>query len=136
MLVCGLLEVQYCEFDVVLGDFNCYIFIGCLLQCSELLFLVFVIQDGVSYVGVIFKVELVQVGIIYSGMLFCQMLVNEFGIVLVISQLVLLYDLLWIMLKKLDNMIVDIVFCIIGYVWFGVSGIWWVGFDVVWQILC
>lgn len=55
--------------------------------------------------------------------------------VVVSKQLVLLYDLFKIMLKKLDNMIVDMVFCMIGYVCFNVFGIWWVGLDVVCQIL-
>lgn len=136
ILLCGLVDVQYCELDVVSGDLNCYMFIGCLLQCVDLLLLVFVIQDGVSYVGVIFKQELKEVGIIYCGMLLCQMQVNEFGMIVVSKQLVLLYDLFKIMLKKLDNMIVDIVFWMIGYVRFNVSGIWWVGLDVVCQILC
>lgn len=131
----GSPDAQYCELDVVPGEFNRYTLTGCLTQRSEPLPLAFAIQDGASYAGAILKDELLQADIQIDGTLRRQTQPTPAGTVLAQTQSVPLHDLLHQMLKKSDNMIADTVFRTIGHQRFGVPGTWRAGSDAVRQIL-
>ena len=131
----GSPDAQYCELDVVPGEFNRYTLTGCLTQRSEPLPLAFAIQDGASYAGAILKDELLQADIQIDGTLKRQTRQTPAGTVLAQTQSAPLHDLLRIMLKKSDNMIADTVFRTIGHQRFGVPGTWRAGSDAVRQIL-
>ena len=131
----GSPDAQYCELDVVPGEFNRYTLTGCLTQRSEPLPLAFAIQDGASYAGAILKDELLQADIQIDGTLKRQTQPTPAGTVLAQTQSAPLHDLLHQMLKKSDNMIADTVFRTIGHQRFGVPGTWRAGSDAVRQIL-
>ncbi|CAJ0994713.1 D-alanyl-D-alanine carboxypeptidase DacB [Sodalis praecaptivus] len=126
---------QYCELDVVPGEFNRYTLTGCMTQRAEPLPLAFAIQDGASYAGAILKDELQQADITLSGTLLRQTQPSPPGHILAQSSSARLHDLLHIMLKKSDNMIADTVFRMIGHERFKVPGTWRAGSDAVRQIL-
>jgi D-alanyl-D-alanine carboxypeptidase/D-alanyl-D-alanine-endopeptidase (penicillin-binding protein 4) len=131
----GSTDGQYCELDVVPGEFNSFTLTGCMPQRAEPLPLAFAIQDGASYAGVILKDELLQAGIDIGGTLRRQTLPTTAGTVLAQNYSAPLHDLLRVMLKKSDNMIADTVFRTIGHEHFKVPGTWRAGSDAVRQIL-
>lgn len=53
-------RTQYCELDVMAGEFNRFTLTGCLAKHEEPLSLAFTIQDGVSYSGIMVKNELLH----------------------------------------------------------------------------
>ncbi|CAK8743866.1 D-alanyl-D-alanine carboxypeptidase DacB [Sodalis praecaptivus] len=91
---------QYCELDVVPGEFNRYTLTGCMTQRAEPLPLAFAIQDGASYAGAILKDELQQADITLSGTLLRQTQPSPPGHILAQSSSARLHDLLHIMLKN------------------------------------
>lgn len=131
----GSPDAQYCELDVVPGEFNRFTLTGCLTQRSDPLPLAFAIQDGAAYAGEILKSELTQADIQIDGRLKRQTRVTPAGTVLAQTQSAPLHDLLHTMLKKSDNMIADTVFRTIGHQLYGVPGTWRAGSDAVRQIL-
>ncbi|WAT00952.1 serine-type D-Ala-D-Ala carboxypeptidase [Rouxiella chamberiensis] len=131
----GSPDAQYCELDVVPGEFNRFTLTGCLTQRSEPLPLAFAIQDGGAYAGEILKDELTQADIQIDGRLKRQTRVTPAGTILAQTQSAPLHDLLHMMLKKSDNMIADTVFRTLGHQVYGVPGTWRAGSDAVRQVL-
>lgn len=131
----GSPDAQYCELDVMPGEFNRFTLTGCLTQRSEPLPLAFAIQDGAAYAGEILKQELTQADIQIDGRLKRQTRVTPAATILAQTQSAPLHELLHTMLKKSDNMIADTVFRTLGHQVYGVPGTWRAGSDAVRQIL-
>ena len=131
----GSPDAQYCELDVMPGEFNRFTLTGCLTQRSEPLPLAFAIQDGAAYAGEILKQELTQADIQIDGRLKRQTRVTPAATILAQTQSAPLHELLHQMLKKSDNMIADTVFRTLGHQVYGVPGTWRAGSDAVRQIL-
>ncbi|MEG3133277.1 serine-type D-Ala-D-Ala carboxypeptidase [Rouxiella sp. T17] len=131
----GSPDAQYCELDVMPGEFNRFTLTGCLTQRSEPLPLAFAIQDGAAYAGEILKQELTQADIQIDGRLKRQTRVTPAATILAQTQSAPLHELLHMMLKKSDNMIADTVFRTLGHQVYGVPGTWRAGSDAVRQIL-
>ena len=131
----GSTRTRFCELDVTVRDLNTYVITGCIPKREEAMPLMFSIQDGAHWAGILLKEELQRADIELDGYVKRRSQPKAPVTVLAQTQSKPLHTLLTTMLKESDNMIADAVFRTIGREYYGVAGTWRSGADASRAIL-
>ena len=131
----GSTRTRFCELDVTVRDLNTYVITGCMPKRDDPVPLMFSIQDGAHWAGILLKEELQKADIKLDGYVKRRSQLKAPVTVLAQTQSKPLHNLLTTMLKESDNMIADTVFRTIGREYYGVAGTWRSGSEATRTIL-